>query len=213
MELNGFASLPEQLQVILVSGYLGYSIAYAGYRDKERKDQLFYGILAFGIFGYIFWDATRQSYDSFLVPGLGALLISVVAAIFWRKYGRYWFNHLMHKAAISNEDGIDTTWNRILQDTRICPTQIDVYLKDGSVLRCDEVEKFIDAPIPLFYADAEGNLALYITRNKPAGGETVDVEGVRDSGWGDRITYLPKDQISRVSIRFVKKKASCPPGV
>jgi hypothetical protein len=205
MELKDITSLPEQLQVILVSGYLGYSIAYAGFRDNERKDDVLYGILSFGIFGYIFYDFTRNQFSSFLLPGLGALLISVLVAIFWRKYGRRGFNAVMHKAAISNEDGIKTTWSRIIQDTTIAPSQLVVQLKDGSVIECDEVQSFGDAPIPLYYTDTNGNIAFYVTRKTLANGEVKELQHTRNADWGDKITYIPNDQISSVSIRFLKK--------
>jgi hypothetical protein len=204
MELKELTSLPEQLQVIVVSGYLGYSIAYAGYRDNERKDDLLYGILAFGIFGYVFYDFTWKNYASFFVPGIGALLMAVLVAIFWRKYGRNWFNLAMHRAAISNEDGIKTVWARINQDTSIAPRQIVVCLKDGSVLECDDVQSFMDAPIPLYYTDSEGNIALYVTTKTSKDGESKVAEHVRHE-WGDKVTYLPKDQIASVQVRFKKR--------
>lgn len=205
MEFKELASLPEQLQVIMVSGYLGYSIAHAGFRDNERKEDVLYGILSFGIFGYIFYDLTRSAYSSFLWPGLGALLLSVFIAMFWRKYGKCWFNKILHKAAISNEDGIKTTWTRIIQDTTIAPSQLVVYLKDGCVVECDEVQSFGDAPIPLYYTDAETNIALYATRQTMANGEVKEFKHTRDATWGDKIRYIPKDQISSISIRFLKK--------
>lgn len=205
MELKDFASLPEQLQVVLVSGYLGYSIAQAGFRDNERKEDVFYGILSFGIFGYIFYDFTRSTHSSFLLPGLGALCSSVLVAIFWRKYGKRWFNRILHKAAISNEDGIKTTWARIIQDTSIAPKQIVVQMKDGSKYTCDDVQSFGAAPIPLYYTDTEGNLAIYVTHRTATDGVETLVDAVRHDSWGDRITYIPAKDIANVDIRFVKK--------
>lgn len=205
MELKDFTSLPEQLQVILVSGYLGYSIAYAGFRENERKDDVLYGILSFGMFGYLFYDFTRKSYVTFLLPGLGALLISVLIAMLWRKYGRYYFNLLLHRAAISNEDGIKTVWSRITQDTMIAPSQLVVCLKDGTILECDEVQSFSTAPIPRYYTDAEANVALYVTKKTTQTGDVKVMANVRDNDWGDRLTYIPKDQIASISIRLLKK--------
>lgn len=204
MELKDFASLPEQLQVILVSGYLGYSIAYAGFRENERKEDVFYGILSFGIFGYIFYDFTRKAHSTFLWPGLGALLVSVVIALFWRKYGRQWFNATLHKAAISNEDGIKTTWARIVQDTTIAPTQIVVQMKDGSKYTCDDVQAYGNAPIPLYYTDTDGNVAIYVTQKTATDGVETIVDAVRNESWGDRITYIPSKDIANIDIRFVK---------
>jgi hypothetical protein len=204
MELKDFASLPEQLQVILVSGYLGYSIAQAGYRDNERKEDVFYGILSFGIFGYIFYDFTRSGHSSFLWPGIGALAASVLVALFWRKYGKRWFNKVLHKAAISNEDGIKTTWAKIIQDTSIAPTQIVVQMKDGSKYACDDVQAFGDAPIPLYYTDTEGSLAIYVTQRTAIDGVETTVDAVRHESWGARITYIPSKDIANIDIRFVK---------
>lgn len=205
MELKDIASLPEQIQVIIVSGYLGYSIAYAGFRDNERKDDVVYGIFSFGIFGYIFYDYTRTAYLSFLFPGLGALLISVLVAIFWRKYGRRGFNAALHRAAISNEDGIKTAWSRIIQDTTIVPRQIVVQMKDGSKYSCDDVQAFRTAPIPLFYTDSEGNLAIYVTQKTTTGGIETSVDAVHHDTWGDRITFIPAKDIANVDLRFIRK--------
>ena len=205
MELKDLATLPEQLQVILVSGYLGYSIAYAGFRDKEQKDVLFYGILSFGIFGFIFYDCVRKAYDSFLIPGLGALLTSVLVALFWRKYGKRWFFKMLHKAAISNEDGIPTVWSRITQDTTIAPRQLTVELKDGSKYICDDVDSFATAPIPMYYTDSEGNIAMHVTHKAKKDEAETPVAVVRHESWGDRITYIPAKDIATIDFRFVKR--------
>jgi len=204
MELKDLVTLPEQLQVVFVSGYLGYSLAYAGYRDNERKEDLLYGVLSFGIFGFIFYDYFRKYFSSFLIPGLGALLVSILVAIFWRKYGKKLFCKALHRAAISNEDGIRTVWSRITQDTTIAPTQIVVHLKDGSKCECDDIDRFHDASIPSLYTDSEGSIALYVTKKTLPNGEVIEYSQIR-SGWGDRITYIPKDQISSVAIRYLKR--------
>jgi hypothetical protein len=204
MELKDIASLPEQLQVMLVSGYFGYSIAYSGFRDNERKDELLYGILSFGIFGYIFYDSIRNLFQTFILPGLGALLVSVLVAIFWRKYGRRWFNMILHRAAISNEDGIKATWARIVQDTTIAPTQIVVQMKDGSKYICDDVQSFGKSAIPRYYTDNDGNIALYVTHRTTADGTDIEVDSVIDEMWGHRISFIPSKDIANVDIRFVK---------
>lgn len=205
MEINSLAALPEHLQIVLVSGYVGYITAYAGYRNKERKDELLYGILVFGLFGYIFYDFTRASYGHVFMPAVGAMLVSFLSAIFWRKYGRRLLCGLLHKAAISNEDGIKTVWERVIQDTTIYPTQLVVHLKDGSRLECDEVQAFSDAPIPRFYADNEGGIALYVNKRTAPDGSVKEMASVRDPDWGDRITYVPKEEIARIAVRFKGK--------
>lgn len=124
--------------------------------------------------------------------------------MFWRKYGRRWFNKILHRAAISNEDGIKTTWTRIIQDTTVAPKQIVVQMKDGIKYTCDDVQSFANAPIPLYYTDTEGNLAIYITHKTTPDGNETSVEAVRHDTWGDRITYLQAKDIANVDIRFVK---------
>ena len=205
MELKDLATLPEQLQVIFVSGYLGYSIAYSGFRENERKEDLFYGVLSFGIFGFAIYDLSSPYFESFAIPGLLALLTSVGVAMLWRKYVKRWFFKMLHKAAISNEDGIPTVWSRITQDTTIAPRQLTVELKDGSKYICDDVDSFATAPIPMYYTDSAGNIAMHVTHKAKKDEAETPVAAVRHDSWGDRITYIPAKDIATIDFRFVKR--------
>ena len=205
MDISSITSLPEHIQIIFVSGYLGHVVANSGYRDKERKDELLYGILVFGLFGYMAYDLSRSLSEHILMPGLIALATSITVAIVWRKYLRDFLRKCIHKAAISNEDNIKGVWTGIIQNTRIAPTQIVIAMKNGAIFECDDVQQFNDAPIPLYYSDNDGNIALYVTSRTSPDGQKEEVQATRDPGWGDRITYIPAEEISNIDIRFMKK--------
>ncbi len=205
MDPSIYTNLPEHLQIIIVSGYLGHVVANSGYRDNERKDELLYGILVFGLFGYMAFDLSRGLSQHIILPGLIALATSIVVAIVWRKYLWDLLHKLLHKAAISNEDNIKGVWTGIIQNTKIAPTQIVVALKSGAVFECDDVQQFKDSPIPLYYSDNNGNIAIYVTKRTSPDGQEVEVKATQNPDWGDRITYIPAEEISNIDIRFLKK--------
>lgn len=206
MDANIFTTLPEHIQITLATGYLGYSIAQSGYRKNERKDDMLYSILVYGLVGYMCYDLVRPFAAHFFLPAVAASVATSVTALIWRKKLRGLWYKFLHLSAISNEDNIPDVWSGIIQRTDVAPSQVTVFLKNGAVMKCDNISDFNDAPFPRYYTDTDGNFALYVTRDKqPSDTEMKDCPNVRDPHWGDRLTFIPKDEISHISIRFVKK--------
>ena len=203
-EIGSLANLPEHIQIVIATGYIGHSIARSGLRDKERKDELLYGIIVFGLIGYIAYDLFKSKFTHFLVPAIVATIVVIFFACVWRKYGRNW-SKLLHGAGVLNEDGTNSVWVGLTQSTHIGPTQISVLLNDGTTLECNDVQSFSDAPFPRYYTDNEGNIGFYVTKVKQPDGTIKEKPTVRDKGWGDRLTYVPSTEISRVMIRFKSK--------
>ncbi len=198
-------NLPQYIQVIIATGYIGYIIARRGFRDQERKDELFYGVMVFGLIGYgaVFFMVSRDF--GFLLAVTAGFVAVIIAAVLWRKVISRLINRILHVYGVSNEDGTPSVWVGLMQNTSIIPTQISLKLKNGERLECEDVRAFNNASIPRFYADNEGNIALYVTHRRKKDGEKTETKSVSKEGWGDRLTYVKNDMIETVSIRYKKK--------
>lgn len=206
--LKTIEAIPEYLQIIFVTGYIGYVIAQSGFREKEKKSDLFYGTLLYGLFGYIIYDLMKlycPKQFPFVVYALSGSSASIIAAILWRKWIKNIWYKILHITAISNEDNIPTVWAGIIQNTEMLHKQISVSLKNGSKLECNDIQSFQDAPFPCYYADNDGNIAIYVTEVISSKNITTKREYVRDKEWGDLLTYIPKDEISKIAIRLIPK--------
>lgn len=205
MNIDSLSQVPEHIQIILASGYLGYCLARSGYRYKERQDQLFYGVIVFGLIGYAVFLKAQSSLGIFWLSAGISVVASILSGIFWRKFGKKHTDKFLHWAAITNEDGIPSVWLRLTQDTTIAPTQISVSLKNGSRLNCNDVPAFAEMPVPSFYTDDDGNIAMYVTSRTNADGAVTEMNQIIDSDFGSRVTFIPKEEIARVAIRYLKR--------
>lgn len=203
--IEEFFNIPQYIQIVIVTGYIGFRIARSGLRERERKDELLYGILVYGLIGYIIYDLCMPFYKYVLVPAIVSTATTILVAIFWRKYGSNFWNDAMHKLQVSNEDGTPDVWSGITQCTSSGPTQVEIILKDGTSLACNDVQSFSDAPFPRYYTDNFGNMAIYVTHKKNPNSDKKEQKTVRDAEWGDRITYVPSQCIERVLFRFKHK--------
>lgn len=200
MNISEMLQLPIYLQVTLGSGFLAYAIAYHGRRRQEKTADLLFGTIAFGLPGLMLWLWLQSI--AYAVPQTIALvvIVNVGAGLYWRKWGKRQWYRLMNYTRISNDEGTPNTWQRIIQDTTITPTQLYVTLKDGKQLCCNDLTKFRDAALPAWSIDDDGNIAMFVE----------DMDGldqsqkVRDEEWGDLITYIPVEQVKSVDFRFKK---------
>lgn len=202
--MNDLLSLPLYIQVTLGYGYLSYIIASQGRRKNEKTYDVVLSTILYSIPSFGTWKIL-EVFEIHVIPSLMFMLVaSVFTGIFWRKYFRsFWFAFL-NESRISTDDGNSNVWTKLIQDTAITPTQIEVFLNNGKRLYCDDVQRFIDAPIPILQYDYEGNIALYVTHTKKEGKEYKPAKSLRNSSWGDMITYIPSSEITRVKIRYKK---------
>ena len=49
--------------------------------------------------------------------------------------------------------------------------------------------------------DSEGNIAFFVT-HEWLNGEWVAIDEVQAGDWGDRLTYIPKPEVLKVSVRY-----------
>lgn len=207
--LNTLVDLPLYIQIVLVTGYIGYSVANQGYRENERKDALLYGVLIYGLIGWlIFYSMTllSKSLPMIISALVAAVIICWLVGVLWRVKGRSWYFELLNAKRITNENDLGTVWNRLHQDISIYKTQVVVTLNDGTKLCCNAVRDFKTAAVPLCETDNKGNIALYVTKKKRPEWEGFKiVEDVRHPSWGDNLTYIPSKEIKYVEFRYKSK--------
>lgn len=204
MTPNDWLALPIQIQIVLATGYMGHCLARRGYPGKDNGTALWFGVLSFGLFGWAGWELAGRCTASFLAKMPAAVAAAVGVGLLWRLWGRATTMKALRWARISWEDDLGPAWTRMIQDTRMAPTEVRVKLKNGDVLKCFDVQSFGDAALPCGTFDNDGNVALYVTDVISANGEERTLADVRNSIYGDLVTHVSREDILHVSIRYKK---------
>jgi hypothetical protein len=69
-------------------------------------------------------------------------------------------------------------------------------------LKCEDLARFKNKPNGPCVFGASGDLLMYVTHQQNADKDEFDeCPAVEDGEWGAEITYVPKEQISRVYFR------------
>ncbi len=109
--MENLFTLPVDIQIMLVSGFVGFYINTVGKTTKDNLIKLFQ-ILVFGTLGAIVFTALKTFID-FDIGKEGNLYIlvnffvtfasSVFLALVWRKKGQNWFVTLMMKLGVYHD--------------------------------------------------------------------------------------------------------------
>lgn len=194
-------SLPWQVQLTLASGYAAYALAYAGIRAHHQTVEIAFATLVFGTI------ATATSYGlvwcgvNVFVASAIAFLAAIAAGMFWRKTGRGLLRTAMAKSNISHADDDPSAWNALFAQSKYDVSQIAVKLIDGTWLRCDNTSRFASAPFGPALMGGSGDILIYLTNEDAPDGTSKEIKTTQDNSWGDRVTYIPKEQIARITIR------------
>jgi hypothetical protein len=206
MEQLSSLALALYLQVIVAAGYVAHAIGRIGDTRDDRADQRAYAITVYGLAGtmagYPLWLLTKSP----VLFALAALIAAAACAILWRTVLRRRWYALIRSAGISNSDGIPSLWLTLTTATHVIPTQLSVELDTGEMLSCAQPQRYARAPFPIFGSDGDGNIALYVTHKVDADGKNHDYAATTHTALGYMITYVPKERIARISIRYVEKK-------
>lgn len=212
MDLNKLVNTPEWILVVVMTGYLAYVVANMGMpKTKHPKETLIYQVLVYGFIGSSIFDLLRPHVDWYGFAAFPALLTTLIFATLWRKWVRDFVYRFMRFAKVTNEDGRGDVWNTLIENTKISVSEVNIYLNSGMVLRCDDVSKFLEAPIPLLMWDEYGNIAIYVTHFKRNGEESFQEEIPHFIRSGDGVdhdsailTYIPATNIDFVDFRVTE---------
>jgi len=217
--------LPLRLQVILVGGYLGYSVAYAGLPSSRKPYDAAFLTLAFGVIAALTYEIASRCLATLNLDGivsvggatLVALLVTWFAGAIWRRKARTWYYDFVHHRGIHLDDGLDTAWEALSQRSGIEFTQIMVRTTEGTELFCEDVMRRIEEAgeeeelarefVPKLGLD--GSITMIVDTEARAGENEVRRQQARaDGGWGCRLTYIPANKIEYVELRARRRPTS-----
>lgn len=214
-----FLNLPWQIQIALASGYAGYLVAYTGIRGHHKAVDVTFITLIFSLIAsavlalntlwdWAAWDSALWDGGNHVSDGLRAFVVTCLAGAIWRKWLRWGVRWCFRMLDLSWSDDDPSALASISDNTKYPVSQVAVLLDDGTWLRCDDAGQFRDAPFAPYKLGPTGDIALYLTHEEPPGKKAKELRTVRDSEWGDRITYIPAPRICRIVIRHKGKGAS-----
>lgn len=193
-----FIDLGTAVQISLGAGYLAYCTAYAGFRrHHQTRDTIFISLVFAAIASTII--SLAQSLGT--IPAyILAVVVSLVSAAVWRWFARELWQKTMEASKIHREDGVETTWETLVQTKKIVD-QISVHLSDGRVLYLNDRPKYAGMPWNGLYLGGDGSVLMIVEEEELPDGTEEIRQGIC-SDWGTRLTYLPAAQITRVNLRL-----------
>jgi hypothetical protein len=208
-DLEKLIDLPWQIQVALASGYAAYLLAYAGIRGHHKSIDTAFRSIMFGLFTTFLLYLGAGLKD--LVSALLAIAGTLAAALLWRRFGIKALVGTMRAMDVSWADDMPSAWATLQANAEHPITQVNVQVEDGSWLSCSEAHKYVDLPFGPCRYGPSGDIALYVDRIQPAGGEARPQPSVVDANYGALLTYVPAEQVRQVSIRFAPGAVSPAP--
>ena len=216
------ASESFKIFVFLAPGYLGLRIYLI---DKPWNEldaiHIFYGSLVFSVLSYgtyFFLVQEVPVLKEFLlnapwVFAVGATLFALLYALIWRCLGHPFLHQILKFINVTTEDNTFTPWTVIFNNTSINLTQITVHLKDGRSLQLDEAGKYYipalnKAAVYPYYTSKDGDITMVVTQTRES--ESAEWTAVPDiyvaAPWGLKLSYIPREEISRVDVRVIPRK-------
>jgi hypothetical protein len=189
--------------LLVASGYAAYYVANVGIREHHKPADVTFSILIFAFASAFAFYFCRWSLGIPLVPTSGITFVfGMLVGAIWRKFGRPHFAHLLRRADISHSDDLPSAWMALFGERRVA-TQLSVQLKDGTWLMCENLSKFAKSPNGPCVLGAKGDILMYVTdKQSKRGSGFVSEPDPIDVLWGHEITYIPADQITKITLRY-----------
>lgn len=194
-------NLPWATLVILACGYMGYFIAHVGIRDHHKPIDVAFSTLVYGFIAAFGYQIARLAGDGMLLSTLFAAVVACEAGALWRVWGRRGLNWILRKADIAHSNDAPSAWLSLFDEKSVRATQLSVYLKDGTVLLCEDLNKFVNKPNGPFVFGSTGDVLMYVTDIKIKDSEWETQDDVDYEDWGSVITHIPASEISRMRFR------------
>lgn len=210
-DVRALLDLPFGALFVMASGYVGYRVAFTG---KDKTHATVDVIFLTAVFGAISkfasaWarpemNSWQNSAATEALVATFSLLVVVVAAAVWRRFGESLVFRFLRKLKVSHSDRHSSAWESIILRTGVYPTQLIVRKKDGSSLMSEKLSEFSEEPFGPCVLGSDGSIALYVTDYKSATGDWEKTTDDATVDWGLLITYIPADEISEVAVRMAR---------
>jgi hypothetical protein len=198
-----FLKISIDLQIAVGCGYAAYMLAYSGHRRSMTDfDRVFSTITFSAVASIVIFAAHR--FGMWIYAPV-AFFTSVIIALAWRRIMRKFVVNFLRALDITCSDEHTSALNTISQGTDNYISQVSVLLDDGTWLRCDDATSFSDSPFGPCIIGEGGDVALYLTHEELKDQAEKKQDTVRDSYWGDRITYVPAGRVKMINLRLKPK--------
>lgn len=196
------AALPWNTLLTLAAGYAGYYTANIGVRTHHKAVDVTFGSLVFGFLGIFAYELCRQQRVNILIASIVAFVVAVILGGLWSKWGRGAMLRCLRGTRVSHNDDVPSAWVSLFTQTNLSTLQLSVKLTNGNWLKCNDLSAFEHSPNgPCTFGEG-GDILMYVTHFQPAGSDAFEPNHeVDDAGWGEEITYIPREQIALVDIR------------
>ena len=198
-DLTKLVNLPWATLLTLASGYAAYYVANVGVRDHHKPVDVTFSTLVFGFFSAFVYAICRRQFGSgLLTASVLSFGSSIVFGAFWSLLGRRTLERALRHSNVSLSDDIPSAWVALFR-AKTYATQLSVKLKDGTWLKCEDLNVFAGHPNGPCVLGGKGDVLMYVTHVK--GPKDEDFEActeLTNEACGDEITFIPADQIAMV---------------
>jgi hypothetical protein len=198
-------NLPWATLLTLACGYTGYYIANVGIRVHHKAIDVTFSTLVFGFFSAFLYTALRRySSIDILSASAAAFVFAMVLGGLWSRFGRAIIRALLRKSRTSYSDDLPSAWIALFESSST-ESQLTVKLKDGSWIKCENLDQFKDYPNGPCVLGGKGDLLMYVTHFQ--GKDADEFEPCPDTInalYGAEITYIPASEIVRLDYRRAK---------
>lgn len=206
-EVQSLLDLPFETVLNIAAGYMAYRVAWTGRDSRHAGIDVAMITLVFaglsqgaGLLARAVLDTQNAAMQmaSLAAGPVAALLV----AAFWRRWGAGSMQRLLRTARISTSDRSWSAWDAVRSDDALRPTQIILRRRDGTLLMCDSLGDYANAPSGPCVLGEDGSVALYVTAEKALSDPDWVVADPRSEGWGCLLTYVPADEIASIHYRL-----------
>jgi hypothetical protein len=198
-------NLPWATLLTLACGYAGYYVANVGIREHHKAIDVTFSTLVFGFFSAFLYTALRRhgSID-ILIASAASFSFAIILGGLWSRFGRAALKACLRKSRTSYSDDLPSAWVALFEASTTA-TQLSVKLKDGSWIKCENLDHFAGFPNGPCVLGGKGDLLMYVTHFQ--GKDADEFEACPDTindYYGAEITYIPASEIVRLDFRRAK---------
>lgn len=198
--MSELLELPLQVQLSLGLGYCAYVVAYSGLTAHHRSRDAVFISFAFGAIAMLGYGAGAIKLGPWGAAGAAAL-VTMLAAMLWRGFGRRSIYWLLMRLKVHGDDGHSDCWQSLIQTPNLVVGQIAVYTNDGRILWMNQRAPYFEGPKNGLELGVDGSILMVVEEETLPDGTEVQKEDIVDEAWGTRLTYIPSASINRVNIR------------